>query len=131
MIRQCLVQRVTDEPADREIDLRFTHQPPVMDDPEQKTRQHQAHGNFGINARATIVGTIMAGHFSAKPPKVENRIDPHQHMVVGDQPPQRPGDEKLQLPALLPTQHRSLPSSDKQIESEAWGFFNSPHWTVF
>ncbi|MFN3644829.1 MAG: hypothetical protein ACK4TB_18125, partial [Gemmobacter sp.] len=44
--------------------------------------------------------------------------------------PQRPGDEKFQLPALFPPQHRSLSSIDMQIESEAWGFFNSPHRTV-
>ena len=35
VIRQGLVQGVTDEPADREIDLRFTLQPPVLNDPKR------------------------------------------------------------------------------------------------
>ncbi|PKQ07366.1 MAG: hypothetical protein CVT71_01080 [Alphaproteobacteria bacterium HGW-Alphaproteobacteria-10] len=52
-------------------------------------------------------------------------------MVIGDQIPQRPGDEKFQLPALFPTQHRSLSSIDTQSESEAWGFFNSPRGKEF
>jgi hypothetical protein len=72
-----------------------------MDDAEQEPRQHQAHGDFGIDAGATIVGTIKVGHFGAKPSEFEDLIDLHQHMVVGDQPPQRPGDEKLRLPARL------------------------------
>ena len=131
MIRQSFVQGVAAEPADREIDLRLTHQSPVMDDAEQEPRQHQAYGDFGIDARAAIIGTIKVGHLSAKPPKVENLIDLHQHMVIGDQIPQRPGDEKLQLTPLFLPQHRSLSTTDKQSESEIWGFFNSPQWTVF
>ncbi len=102
-----------------------------MDNPEQKARQHQAHGNFGIDARAAIVGTIEAGPVIAKPPKVENPIYLYQNMVVGDQTTHRSGDEKLQVSAFLPTRHRSLPSTDKQSESEASGFSNSPRGTVF
>src|SRR6056297_1599554 len=102
-----------------------------MDNTKEKTRQHQAYYDFGIDAGAAIVGTVKIGHFSAQPPKVENLIDLHQHMVIGDQIPQRSGDEKFQLPALFPTQHRSFSSIDMQSESEAWGFFNSPRGTVF
>jgi hypothetical protein len=40
-------------------------------------------------------------------------------MVIGDQIPQRPGDEKFPLPALFPTQHRSLSTIDMQSESKA------------
>lgn len=103
------------------------HQPPVMDDPRQEARQHQAHGDFGIDAGAAIVGTIKVGNLCTKPPKVENLIDLHQYMIIGDQIPQRPGDEKFQLTSFLPPQHRSLSTTDKQSESEVWGFFNSPH----
>ena len=130
MIRQCLVQGGTDEPADRQIDLRLAHQAPVMDNPKQKARQHQAYHDFGIDAGAAIVGTVKIDHLGAKPPKVENLIDLHQHMVIGDQIPQRPGDEKFQLPALLPARNRSLPSTDTQSESEAWDFFNSPRGII-
>jgi hypothetical protein len=31
MVRQCLMQGIADEPADREIDLGFSHQSPIMD----------------------------------------------------------------------------------------------------
>ena len=99
-----------------------------MANAEQEIRAHQAHGNFGIDARAIVVGTIQIGHFGAKPRKLEKLIDPQQNMVVGDQIPQRPGNEKLQLPALRPTQHRSRPLTDR---SEVWGIFNSPQWTDF
>jgi hypothetical protein len=57
-------------------------------------------------------------------------IDLHQHVVIGDQIPQRPGDEKFQLTPFLPPQHSNLSTTDKQSESEVWGFFNSPQWTV-
>jgi hypothetical protein len=97
-----------------------------MDNPDQKASQHQAHGYFRIDAGAAVVGTINACHFSAKPLKIENLIDPHQHVVIRDQATQRSGDEKLQLTPFLPTQHRSPSSTDIQSESEAWGFFNSP-----
>jgi hypothetical protein len=40
-------------------------------------------------------------------------------MAIGDRIPQRSGDEKFQLPALFPTQHRSLSTIDMQSESEA------------
>ena len=38
----------------------------------------------------------------------------------------RPGDEKFQLASFLPPQHNNLSTTDKQSESEVWGFFNSP-----
>jgi hypothetical protein len=63
VIRQCLVQGIADEPADREIDLRLPHQSPVMNDAEEKTCKHQAHGDFGINAGAARVSAIEARHF--------------------------------------------------------------------
>ncbi len=69
-----------------------------MHDAEQEARQHQAHGDFGIEAGAAIVGATKLGHVSAKPPKVENLIDLHPHMVIGDQTPQRPGDDKPGCP---------------------------------
>jgi hypothetical protein len=97
-----------------------------MDDAEQKARQHQAHGDFGINARAASVGAAEPGNLGRQPTQIKNVINPHQNMVVGDQIPQRPSDEQFQLTAFLPTQHRSLPSNDAQNESEAWDFFNSP-----
>jgi len=40
MVGKSLVQGVADEPADGDIDVSFTHQFAVVDDPEQKTGQH-------------------------------------------------------------------------------------------
>lgn len=45
-----LVQAVTDEPADRDIDLGLAHQPPIVDNPEQKAGEHQTDSDFWINA---------------------------------------------------------------------------------
>ena len=36
---QPVVQPVSDEPADRDVDLRFPHQPAVVYDPEQQARE--------------------------------------------------------------------------------------------
>jgi hypothetical protein len=85
-----------------------------MHDAEQEARPHRAHGDFGINAGASVAGAMEAGHLGAQPRRVEHPIDPHGHMVIVDQFPQRPDDEKLRSPALLPTRHHSLPSSDTQ-----------------
>ena len=39
VVRQGLVQAIAAEPADREVDLRLAHQPPVVDDAEQEAGQ--------------------------------------------------------------------------------------------
>jgi hypothetical protein len=102
-----------------------------LNDSKQKTRQHQPHRNLGINPGTAILGAIEVGHFSAEPPKIKNLIYLHQHMVIRDQTPQRPGDEKFQLPAFFPTQHRNPSAAVQQSESETSDFFNTPHWTDF
>jgi hypothetical protein len=82
--------------------------------------------NLGIDTGAAIVGTIEVGHFSAKPPKIRNLIDSHQHMVIRDQTPQRPGDEKLQLTTFFPTQHRCLKSLFSQVNQRHQAFSTAP-----
>ena len=42
VIGQMLVQPVTNEPADRDVDRCLAHQPPVVDDTEQEAREHQS-----------------------------------------------------------------------------------------
>ncbi|KGJ06269.1 hypothetical protein IT41_03685 [Paracoccus halophilus] len=126
-----LPQDTDKNPADREIDPGFTHQPPVVNDPAQKARQHQTQGKFGVEAGAIIVRTIKIGHPGAKPLRIEKLIDPHQHMVIADRIPRRPADEKLWPTTFLPTQHRSLSASNKQAESDIWIFFNSRQGIIF
>ena len=41
--------------------------------------------------------------------QVENAINPHQHMVVRNELPQRPSDEQLQLISLLVPKHAAPP----------------------
>jgi hypothetical protein len=55
-------QAVTDEPADREIDLGLAHQPSVMHDPEQKPGQHEPHCSLRVDAGAAVVGAVKVGH---------------------------------------------------------------------
>lgn len=102
------------------------HRSPVMGDAEQEPRQHHAHGDFGKDARAAIVGAMELGNLSTKPPEGENLIDLHRRMVIWDQFSQRPGDEKLQPTPLLPPQHRSPSTTDGHGDSEAWGLFYGP-----
>lgn len=83
MIRQGLVQRVADEPADRQIDLRLAYQPSILNDPGKEASQHQAHSNLGIDTGASIVRATEAPHLGAKPPRIRNPVNPHQHMLVG------------------------------------------------
>jgi len=65
------VQGVADELADRQIDLRLSHQPPIMDDAEQEARQHQTYGDFGIDTGPAIVGTIKLGQISLQATHIE------------------------------------------------------------
>ncbi len=56
MIGQRFMEGIADEPADREVDLCFVHQAPILDDPEKKPGEHQAHRDFGIDTGSTLVG---------------------------------------------------------------------------
>ncbi|WEF23883.1 hypothetical protein [Paracoccus sp. S3-43] len=90
MVRQRLVKPVSDKPANREIDLRLSHQPPVMHDAVQETRKHQPDGHVRIDPKAAIVRAIQFGHLGAQPPKVENRSDPDENMIFGQKSAERP-----------------------------------------
>ena len=82
MIGQSFMQAITHEPTDRDVDFRFAHQPPVMDDPQQKSSQHQSYRHFRIDPGSAIVTAIKIGDFVTQPGKVKNAINPHQHIVV-------------------------------------------------
>lgn len=108
MIREPLVQTEACEPADRQIDLRLAHQAPVMDDPEKKTRQHQPHGGFGIDAGAADAGRIEIRDIVLQPAEIEHAIHPCQNMLVRNKIAQRAADEKFELIAVLPSDHVDL-----------------------
>ncbi|NYS25102.1 hypothetical protein HUK65_08855 [Rhodobacteraceae bacterium 2376] len=86
--------------------------------------QHQAHGTFGIDARAGVIGTIELGHSGAKPREVKTPINPQQHMVVRDPSPHRTGDEQVRLTTFLPPRKRCRPAPERRSESEASGIFS-------
>jgi hypothetical protein len=85
MIRQRLVQAVAAEPADREVDLSLTHQPPVVDEAEQESGEHQPNSNLGIDARPSGRGIIQVGDILVQPAEIENPVDPDQNVVVRQQ----------------------------------------------
>ena len=85
MVGQDLVQAITAEPADCEVDLGLAHQPPVVDEAEQETREHQPKGDLGIDARPSGRGVIQRCDFFVQPTEIEHPIDPDQDVVVRQQ----------------------------------------------
>src|SRR5262245_63353553 len=82
MIGQPLVNAITDEPANSDVDVRLAHQLAVMHDTAKQAREHQADCDLGIDARPTVIEAIQVGDLIPQPRKVENTIDAHQHMVI-------------------------------------------------
>ena len=58
MVGQRFMQAIAAEPADRELDLGLTHQPPVVDQAEQEAGEHEPKGDLGIDARPTNLGVV-------------------------------------------------------------------------
>src|SRR5512134_385320 len=129
MVRQGLVQIVAGEPADGDIHLRFPHQPTVVNDAQQKAREHQSNRHLGVDARPAVTVTVQTGHFLTQPGQIEHPVYPGQKVVFGDQLTQRTTDEQLQLTALLAPQHLVASPSHTILskESRPCGFFNSPY----
>ena len=126
VVRKRLVKAIPGEPADREIDLSFAHQPPILHDAEKKPGQHQPDGHLWINPWAAIVWTIKPGHLGMQPAQIKDPVHTNEHMILGQNIPQRPRNEKFQLITFLPTQHARSSSIAEPIESAASAFFNSP-----
>ena len=86
MVRQPILQPVTDEPPDREVHLRLAHQPTVVHEPQQKARQHQPNRHLRVDPRSTVVRAITIRHFLAQPTQVENAVHAGQYVIFGNQP---------------------------------------------
>ena len=82
MVGKTLVQPVSDEPADRDVDLRFPHQPAVVHNPEQQAREHQAHRHLRIDAGPAVVREIAVRHLLAQPAQVENAVHARQDVIL-------------------------------------------------
>jgi hypothetical protein len=61
------MQPVPDEPPEGQVDLALTHQAAIVDDAQQEPREHEADGDFRIDAGPAIVRTIEISNFVAKP----------------------------------------------------------------
>jgi hypothetical protein len=72
MVGQRLVKTVADEPANREIDLRFAEQAAVMDHPKQKSREHEAYSHLGVDPGAPVVGAVEISHLVDEPREIEH-----------------------------------------------------------
>ena len=105
MIRQPILQPVTDEPPDRDVHLRFAQQTPVVHDPQQKTRQHQPNRHLRVDPRTAVVRAITIRHLLAQPTQVENAVHAGQDVIRRNQPFERTGDEQIHLGAVLASQH--------------------------
>jgi hypothetical protein len=125
VVGQGLMQAVANEPANGEIDLGFTDQPPVMHDPQQQARQHQPYRDLRVNARSASLAAIQRLDLCPQPAKVEDAVYSDQNMLVGEQGAERACHEQLRLPSLPSCQHRHLRlSGDSQSKHDH--FFNRP-----
>ena len=89
--------------------LSLAHQPSVVDDAEQKPRQHQPHRGLGVDPGPPDARGVEIGHLVAQPAEIEHPIDPRKDVVVGNEVPKRAAHEELELVALLASKHRHLP----------------------
>src|SRR5215207_4470166 len=133
MVREHLVERVAHEPADGDVDLRFAHQPPIMDKPEQEACEHQPNCHLRVDPRPPVVGAVEIRHLIPQPREIEHTIDTGEDVIVGNELTQGSGDEELQLIALLAPKHRIPLITPAASESGCRsgrkypnGFINSP-----
>ena len=82
VVRQLLIEPVTGKPANRKIDLRFTHELAVVNNALKESRQHQTNRCFGSNTGAPIVTTVQILDFVPEPGQIENSVNLLENMVV-------------------------------------------------
>ena len=61
---QALAQTIADEPAARDVGLRFPRQPAVGLDPEQQAAEHQSDLLLRIDTEPVIVQAVAVRHSS-------------------------------------------------------------------
>ena len=70
MIRKPVVKTAADEPANRDVRLRFAQQTAVMRNPEQEPGQHQTNRDLRIDPRPTVVRAIAIGDVLMQPAQI-------------------------------------------------------------
>ena len=89
--------RGTGEPPDRQIDLRFAHQPPIVHKAKQESGEHQPNGGLRFDPGPSDTGRVKVDHLIAQPGQIEHTIHPSQKVLVGNQVSQRAADKKFEL----------------------------------
>ncbi len=85
VIGQGLVQPIACKPANGQVDLRFPHEPAVVDDAQQEARQHQPDRDLWIDTRSPIVRAVQLPDLATQPAQIENLIDADQDVILGKQ----------------------------------------------
>jgi len=85
VVWQWFMQRIANEPTNRQVHLRFPHQATVVNDPKQKAGKHQSHSHFGVDSWAAIVGTVEFCDLRPQPAQIEDVIDAHQNVVIREE----------------------------------------------
>jgi hypothetical protein len=67
------VQAVAAKPTDRQVDLGFAHESPVVHEAQQEARQHQTDGDLGIDARPAVA-TVVEVLDLMQPAEIEDAI---------------------------------------------------------
>ena len=99
MVWQCVGQAKTRKPPDRDVDLGLAHQAPIVDDPDQETRQHEPQCHLGVDAGPTsAVTSVTLSYLRPEPTEVEHLVHPGEHMLVRHEFPKRACYQKLRLP---------------------------------
>ena len=85
-----------------------------MHDPEQQTGEHETNCDLRIDAGPTIVEAVKVSDLLAQPREVQDAINAHQDVIIGQELAQRAGDEELRLVPLLAPEHVALPIPQPQ-----------------
>ena len=107
MMRQVLMQAITNERAHGDVDLNLTHQLAVVHDAGEQTGEHQPYRYLGIDAGPRSSSQSQS-ETSSQPRQVEHAVDAYQHVVIRNELPERPCDEELRFMPLLAPEHIPL-----------------------
>jgi hypothetical protein len=85
MVRQAVVHAEAGEPPNGEVDLRLSHQPAVVDEPQQEARKHQPNRSFWLDPWSADSVGVKFSDFIVQPGKIQHPVDAGETMIVGDQ----------------------------------------------
>ena len=136
MIWKPVVKTASNEPADRDVRLRYAHETEVKHGSEQEPRQCRTNRNLGTDPWLTVVCTSAIGGVVIQPARFENPVDVRLAVIVGNQLLQRRGDEQLRLgggirfripwPSRFRKQYPVEPTTKREFYSTPLSDFSKP-----